>query len=193
MTAKDSTRARFGPVVGAHVYCGPTALSVVSGVDTAEIERMILEYRASPDSMPIWPPRDLRRVVGVTRHEIQLICKRLGLLPVRVSPECRSIGASYSATGRYQGSIAYPTFAQWMRDTADARGQDVYIVNVTGHFITVCGDMIMDNNLSRPQLATAKTRKLQFGRLGSYGARGTRASGHYRRARVREAFCIMRP
>ena len=164
----DQHRARFGNVVNPmsiSPFCGPAVLSVLSGIDVAEIVRMILNRREQVGYTAL----ERRRVVGMGISEmIYHLETELGLLAVNVKVKANP---NYDVFNNR--SHPFPTLTQWLKDSAVWRGSDVYLILTSSHYLLICGNKIVDNGLRFP-------RKLSTVRK-------------YRRARINHVFCIMKP
>jgi len=156
-------RPRFGSVVGYRgAFCGPSALSVVSGIDVKAIENLILAQRSKGE----FSLKDKNRVVGMRLSEWRMIAEKyLGLFLVEVQPK-------HKPNWKQDRPSLFPTLAKWLRDSKDWREFDVYLVITNSHYLLICGEYIVDNQLHSPKHVD-KAR-------------------HYNRARVVDTFCVMR-
>jgi len=159
---------RFGSVVDTMAirpFCGPAVLSVLSGIDVAEIVRMILRSREDFG----YKPKACRRVIGMSLSEmLHHIENELGLLAVNVKTKRNP---NFDVFNNY--SHPFPTLTRWLKDSADWRGDDVYLILTSSHYLLICGNRIVDNGLRFPR-ALSTVRK-------------------YRRSRIHHVYCIMKP
>ena len=114
-------------VEGRNSYCGPAAISTVAGVTTDEAARIIRERRAY-----------YRPVRGCHYYEVLQALNLLGYT-----------FESYTSIGKLQRGVVrlQPTLKQWLaeRDRRADHSQ-VFLVNVTGHFIVIRGSILVDSH-----------------------------------------------
>jgi len=111
-----------------HVYCGPTAISAVSGEPISKIHKMLRRARKEWGG---WVKDDRGRrlpIKGVYNSEMLKVMKRLG----------------YKAIPHVEHGMTF-------REFLDDRGHmGPFIVNVTGHYIAVSHGMLCDNSTKTP-------------------------------------------
>lgn len=95
-------------------YCGPSCLSILTGLDTKDTARLIRHVGGRS------------RVCGTSEYEMQGSLKQLGIMPLVV--------ASYGE----QTAKQRPTLAQWARANPD-RGSTTYLMSVGHHWAIVQG------------------------------------------------------
>ncbi|MFM1815824.1 MAG: hypothetical protein RLZ98_2519 [Pseudomonadota bacterium] len=95
-------------------WCGPTAVSAITGIDPAEVHRVIQHSRGG------------KAVMGTYPHELELALNHFGYRLVWVEDR----------------SADPPTLATWERERADMEA--AYIVMVTGHWVAVRGRWFCD-------------------------------------------------
>jgi hypothetical protein len=131
-------------------YCGPTAISAVTGVLCQDIEKVVVLHRKYH---PV--PKEKKRrqlpdtlVRGMRGHEIAPVLKALGWNVVEHT--------SFSA-GFGPGSAQFPTFNTWYNLHHDPTNAGAYIVFVgsksgqrDGHFIAVAGGEMVDTKFRAP-------------------------------------------
>lgn len=171
-----SHQPRFGPVVDTMAirpFCGPAVLSILSGIDVAEITRMILREREQAGYSAL----EQRRITGMMLSElIHHIENELHLLCVNVKVKANTAWGNVSRNGtllNQRRSTPFPTLAQWLRDSNDWRGNDVYLILTSDHYLLICGDRMVDSGSRVPrEMSTMRKHK---------------------RARVNHVYCIMKP
>lgn len=145
---------RFGGVVNdpdRDSFCGPAAISVVTGLPVAEVERQVIaarNYRKREGD--VWVTLNLRRkdferVDGMAPREIVAVLNTNGIITVdvdvpMVDSECSGIKAKRA-----------PTFARWLKMTKHIRGDDVYMILTTSHVHLIRGNYFVDNNTNVPR------------------------------------------
>ena len=144
---------RFGAVVDTRLfkerYCGPGVLSVVTGQSYDQVEEQVNELRGDHPHKPI---------TAMLLVEIKELMERFGLLVVDI-PHLWVQGQATASHYMSNGSIfkeqfkckTHATFITWLRETREARGQDVYLVCTGSHVMLACGDWIVDNCLKIPR------------------------------------------
>ena len=147
-------------------WCGPGVLSVLSGLDYDEIERRVNHMRGDPSH---------KRVTGMFLFEMKEMIEALGLVWI----EMPKVIVDGYFTARYASGATQkckvkcsPTFIRWLRDTREARGEDVYLVLTGDHVMLVKGEWIVDNCLRTPT--------------------PYELTKHRRRERVLGSFCILK-
>ena len=165
-------RPRFGHVVYDYntdvidpLFCGPGAISILTGKPAREVERYVAFCRGQGTS---------GRVGGMRLHEIIRTLEVYGLVPVEIDVPWADGQHTFTYTNgnKLKAKVKRrPTLIRWLRASREDRGDDVYIVLTTSHIVVVKGDMLVDNITKEPVLYdTAK---------------------HHHRARVKSAYCIM--
>lgn len=107
------------------LWCGPAAVSALTGACTATIRDLIKKYRKNP-STP---------VTGTRIEDLEYALLRLG----------HKVENAYLYGGKQE---ARPTFSQWMKDTEDERIDGLaYLISVSGPKKDNCGHwaVIVDN------------------------------------------------
>jgi len=159
-------RPRFGPLIdktGIDPFCGPTILSIISGIDAREIEKIICRRRRGRG----YTNCKCENIVGMAISELRAIAENMGFLFVSVRPN-RVVGTGYRRNVK-----TLPTLARWLKDSESWRNNDIYLIVTSSHFLMVSGNQIVDNQLRFP-------RNLDQVR-------------HYRRAKIHDCYCIMKP
>lgn len=103
---------------GRNTYCGPAALSILTGKPTHDTARAIREVTGK------------QRVFGVSNGALERTARHMGLELFVV--------ADY----RGNGTSTRPTFTQWLQRRVALREQGgkangTYIVTLTGHYVVV--------------------------------------------------------
>ena len=115
-------------VEGRNSYCGPAAISTVAGVTTDEAARIRHERR---------PCR--RPVRGCHYREVLHALSLLGYV-------CKpAADVEYTRAQR-------PTLKQWLAERASEDTSQVFLVNVTGHFIVIRGSILVDSHYRNGEL-----------------------------------------
>lgn len=113
-------------------YCGPAALSSLTGIDTQQAAFLIRQYTGRP------------KVCGTPGPALWDALRRLGhrVEEVRIPKTKREFRVPYPKPGRPAVKIAWqgPTLSQWMEQTKDLRGSDAFLVGVTDHWMVVQGN-----------------------------------------------------
>jgi hypothetical protein len=111
---------KIGPVIkaerGHNRYCGPAALSIITGCDTATAA-LILRHVSG-----------CRSITGVSAHHMLKAFKHLGY----------PFAAGMKLKATPEGKI--PTFARWLETTREERGERVFLVAAGNHWVVVQGD-----------------------------------------------------
>ena len=100
---------------GDNTYCGPAALSIITGKPVSEVMRILHTYVL-----------ERRRVRGMWNHEMESCLWKMGY-------ETRLV----------QLPLRMPTVAQWLRN--ERKPDDTFLVQVSHHYIVVRGRKIADN------------------------------------------------
>src|SRR5258708_1944332 len=109
-------------------FCGPIAIAALTGLSTAEVERMVLRYRRL--CLEPQPRGWLRAVKGMQTGEI------VGVLR---GPGYHVVEHAWLGDPSSRG-VVFPTFASWLR----FKGPGLWLVSITGHFVAVNGDWFCD-------------------------------------------------
>lgn len=166
----EDLRPRFGRVVYDYdanmfepLFCGPGIISVLTGHPVRTVERYVSFLRGKTG-----------RVGGMWEREIINVLEAYGLVPIKIDVEHRDgqHTFTYANGDKLTAKVKQrPTLIRWLRETREDRGEDVYLVITTSHALAVRGEWIVDNRTKEPKpYDLAK---------------------HYRRARVRSAYCIL--
>lgn len=110
------------------IYCGPTAVATITGRSIECVEAWINTYRRK---------RQDKVVVASQPFELVYALKELGYKAVRTE--------RYDVENK---NIQKPTLAKWLRSRKD-RNQ-VYIIHITNHYVTVKGNKLIDNHTMEP-------------------------------------------
>ncbi len=111
------------------MWCGPAAISALTGYSTTEVSRLVARSRNNRRGAGRFSgTRSVRGVKAMTDREVSSALEALG----------------YKArTSRVISGGREATLAQWARDHADPIGS--YVVLITGHFVAVHNGQIIDN------------------------------------------------
>lgn len=128
------------------LWCGPAALSIVTGAATSEIHRLISWRSGKP------------RVKGISNHQLCMAARDLGyqLVPIydaKEDPKCFELAPSTCAPGtmiKWPKKNSFPTLARFLRENKAAIRSAPVIVNVTRHYIVVHGRSFVDNQNRTP-------------------------------------------
>ena len=105
------------------LWCGPAALSAISGRPTSEIHGILKQVRNSD-----------RPIKGIYNRELKAAAERLGYRLEPVFQWCAGAPASWKR----------PTLAKFVRENRQELGLPV-VVQVTGHYVVVHKQTFMDN------------------------------------------------
>jgi hypothetical protein len=119
-------------------FCGPTAIAALTGLSTAEVERVVLRYRRL--CLEPQPRGWLRTVKGMRAGEISGVLASLGYRVV----EHTELGDPPPRSSKKV--CVYPTFASWLR----YKEPGLWLVSITGHFMAVNGDWFCDTRHRLP-------------------------------------------
>jgi len=122
---------------GKNKFCGPTALSALTGISKDDIAAIVREYSGR------------RAVMGMHNHEAFEVVNQL-----KGSMGTMAIGKPGGRT----------TLAQWMAGRTDAQRAMLTLVNVTDHYVAVLGDNVVCS-LQRGEklnIASARCRNFRF-------------------------------
>lgn len=112
-------------------WCGPAAISVITGRSTEEISQLI---RATRVTGTIARLAKRSTVKGIHGWELDKCLDVLGVKYERLYIKEKDRPTLASFLDGPDGSLSHRA------------PEDIYILNVTGHFLTVRGDIIIDNN-----------------------------------------------
>lgn len=116
-------RSAFHPVTGKNHYCGPTALAAFTGLSTDEITRIVrseFPHRAA--------------VKGMRNSEVIRVVQRLG-----GTARYSRVTSTYLGGGRSKR----PTLKQWLDRHAEQFRGRMLVVECTGHYVAVSGEMVL--------------------------------------------------
>ena len=107
------------------LWCGPAALATISGQPTSVVREAIRQHVRERNGKPAV-------IKGLNWTPLIAAARTLGYeLKFRSIPGKR------------------PTLAQWLRQNREHYRDTPYIVNVTGHYVTVCGRSFIDNKTGK--------------------------------------------
>lgn len=112
---------------GTRLWCGPAAISAVTGLPTSVIRDAVQLIR-----------QDRRPVQGMNRH---LLIKTLAHL---------GFGAEHFWADYWFPDRRKPTLVQFQEHFRDHLDRMPVIVNITGHFVTLQGDLFVDAWTKKP-------------------------------------------
>lgn len=145
-----STGLFAAPGNGAH-YCGATAISAVTGMPITRVEDFVLAHRTRvPKPARKGLRNKLARVTTMWSSEIEPVCASIGACAYDV------------ALPIWRRGICAPTFTTWLRLHRDPKL--TYIVLITGHYVAVCGDELVDT-LNRQPVSLKTFRKYNRARV----------------------------
>jgi hypothetical protein len=177
----ESYRPNFGNVPHGprdsayDAFCGPTALAILTGRDVRAVVSAIARARKQAGNVVAGKHKRPRRavVVGISVIELLRYIESCGLVPVDVTPKRKPV------TPNMRHSLAYGynparshTLGAWLRETREERGDNVYLVATTSHFLLVSGDSMVDNQAGGTVRPQSKMK--------------------YKKARIHDIYCIMR-
>ena len=119
-------------------WCGPTALTVLTGKRYDIIEKDILSKKAN---------KKKKYIRGMYNHEMGNALRRYG----------------YSM--RHASLHGCDTFRQWTKATYGQRGKKWYLMQTTSHFLVVKGNKVWDNNTPKEGVPITKSRLYKRARL----------------------------
>lgn len=117
------------------LWCGPAAVAAVTGAPTSRIHAIIAAERAT---------HGFRRgegIKGTWPNELRLAMFALGYRCIWHA------GANVAGTPR-------PTFAQFRRARAPELRDAALVVSLTGHFVALAGNRLVDNRYRDPIMAS---------------------------------------
>lgn len=103
-----------------NLWCGPAAISAVTGYDTRSVHQCIRELNG------------LKQVTGLNNRDLVIVLQALG---------CKV--RAYRLPSRV-------TLAYWLKTNAEVFSRNPVIVNLTGHYVTVMGRKFIDNHTDGP-------------------------------------------
>jgi hypothetical protein len=132
------------------LWCGPAALSAVTGEPTSRIHGIIKGLRGND-----------KPIIGVRNSELVKAARILGF---ELEPIFDAF-AEWRAMPACGLPLIYPTLAKFVRVNRDAL-KDPVIINVTGHYVTVHRRTFVDNNVNPEgvRLKTAPHRRCRVKR-----------------------------
>lgn len=99
------------------VWCGPAAVSAITGATTTQIRDLIRKHRKDPT----------HRVLGTTAEDLEYALRKLG----------HQVEYSYMYGGKLDVA---PTLSQWIKETADERHEGLaYLISLQGEKKENCG------------------------------------------------------
>ena len=112
---------------GTRLWCGPAALSAVTGLPTSVIRDAVQTVR-----------RDRRPVQGMNRQLLVLTLTHLGF------------GAELFWSDSWQPEFRKPTLVQFHKSFRHHLDRSPILINVTGHFVALQGDLFVDSWFKEP-------------------------------------------
>ena len=126
-------------------YCGPSALTVLTGRTYESVEKTILKYR-----------RSKRRVGGNTK-------KVAGMWNPEMSAVMILLGYKMTGFRYYHPSILRDyrdlTLRQYMRKTHGKRGKLWLLVQTTSHYLVVRGNRVWDSGMNGVTISKANYKR----------------------------------
>lgn len=109
---------------GTKLFCGPTAICAITAKPGSVVRDACRMARYGND----WPTRCYRapRISGMTNGQVTAALKILGYV------------------GRWVTVHGNPTLAAWLDGRSQSEFRSIAVVNVTGHFVAVAGEMFVD-------------------------------------------------
>jgi len=101
-------------------YCGPAALSLITGRPVSECTEELRRHTGQ------------RAIRGVYRNDLLDVSRRMGT---------RLINVPVIGTPGQQR----PTLVKLLRQLRERHADDVYLINITGHYIVLKGIKLFDN------------------------------------------------
>lgn len=121
-----------------HPWCGLVAIAAVTGHSTSEVNRVLREVSG----------RD--RIMGVSNKEMLTAMLRLGYKCSKAVLPIRYVG----------GKPRNPTLAEFSREKRELFAKRPMIVNVTNHYVVLCGRRFVDSgNLDPISILDAPYRR----------------------------------
>jgi len=112
-------------VTGGNTFCGPGALSALAGISTLDADVLLKHIRSEASG------KKVTKIKGVHLTEMETAFQLLGLKAVKISTAKKG---------------KYPTVKTWRTDkTRPMKGR--LLLYVTGHYISVEGNHMWDNNV----------------------------------------------
>ena len=116
-------------------FCGPAALSLLTGRPVDEIVLAVKNLRISDEGI-----RGYRPLKGMYNSEMIAVLGQYGFELVRMARECQDVYRLYDAR---------PTLARWLRAKRQYRQEHPdakILLNVTGHYLVLHGRKLYDNH-----------------------------------------------
>lgn len=133
-------------VKGGNVYCGPAVISTITGLTTDKAAELLFEARVAIGIRR----RRTTSIEGTSCREVVHALEGLGHLVESRRFRCRQI-TTRNLAWYPLAFVVGPTLAGWMRRTRARRRLDAaYAIVVGTHWVTVCGDQIVDNDQTMP-------------------------------------------
>lgn len=98
---------------GQNRWCGPAAISFLTGLDTDQAAKLIRQYTGK------------RQVIGTDEDAMRYVLGQYGICMVEMD--------------HYPDKAARPTLVQWLRLTRRERGQRTYLVSAGDHWQLISG------------------------------------------------------
>ena len=126
-------------------FCGPSALTVLTGRTYESVEKTILKHRRSKRRVG----GNIKKVVGMHSAEMSAVMVLLGykMSGFRVNHP--------SVLRNYRGS----TLRQYMRKTHGKRGKLWLLVSTTSHYLVVRGNRIWDSGMNGVTISKATHKR----------------------------------
>jgi len=126
------------------MYCGPAALCAITGKTYEEVRAKVNVLRHRKPNQGI---------IGMHNYEMVDALRLFGWATY-ARKVCRTFANGESV------SPIYPTLAKFLKNRTDEEMHHMLLINITGHYVTVYGNMLVDNHTTIPvHLAIAPHKK----------------------------------
>ncbi len=160
-------------VNGFTTWCGPYAMTVLTGWSYEKCEEALKEVRGDSGTMLLvgggmsWGSRS-KPIKGTRPSEIRPALWKLGFnMSDKVSTIRPNVDPTRRTTPQALGA-RFPTFAAWTKTRTPEERKMWLLVNVTGHWVVVKGNKVWDI-----------TTKVTGDFLTKFGCRRVRVKGYY--------------
>lgn len=136
------------------LWCGPAALSAVTGRPTSEIHAAIKAVRHSE-----------RAVRGVSKNTLEKAAVLLGVCLVKIFDAYDPANYYGHHYGRPYVHPKGPTLAKFLRRNQGVVRNEAVIIVVTGHYVVVSGNTFVDNQVDAPTTlknAPGRRRRVKY-------------------------------
>lgn len=155
--AVRNKKGRRHPNPNGTSWCGPTALTVLTGKRYDIIEKDLLKavnknkstggFNLRTASFVRKPKPKVNEIKGMYNHEMRKALRK------------------YNYSMNHSSLHGCQTFRQWTKATYGQRGKKWYLIQTTSHFLVVKGNKVWDNNTPEEGVPITKSRLYKRARL----------------------------